>query len=141
MADKTIANPQGAFGVSDLEQNGWCNAPSFKAGGVITAKNVVVFSTDGLSVTAATTGSTASLQAGVALDSGVTNDTIRVAVHGVVKGCVAEGTISASGILKRSGTTAAALAATASPAAGEAIAVALAASSGGLVDVWVCKSV
>lgn len=140
MADKSITNPQGAFGYTDLEQTDYQNAPSFKTSGVVSAKNVVVIGTNG-TVAKAATGSTASLCIGIALEAGVTGDTIKVAVQGIVTGMVAEGAIAASDILKRSGTTAAAVAATATPGVGEGIGVAIAASSGGLVTGWIHKGV
>lgn len=139
MPSKQITNPQGAYGVTDLEQQSWQEAPSFKTSGVVAAKNVVIIGTDG-TVAAAATGSTASLTLGVALEAGTTGDTIRVVTNGLVTGLVAQGTINQSSPLIRSGTTAAAVAASAAPAAGEAIGVAIAASSGGLVTAWICKS-
>jgi hypothetical protein len=132
MADKTITNPAGAFGYTDLKTKLWSLEAPFVASAAITAPVVVSIGTDGSVATTATDG--ASTLAEESISSGGTGG---VVVHGIAENVTADGAITAGAILKRSATTAGAVAATATPAAGEAIGVAINASSGNTVDVWV----
>src|SRR5690606_39035791 len=94
----------------------------------------VAIGTDGRVAVAATDG-TASLCVGIADENIAAGETGNVAVWGYKEGVVADGTIGAGALLKRSASTAGAVAATATPAAGEVIGVAVAASAGGTVKV------
>lgn len=136
MGQKQITNPGGAFGYTDNDQKFADDAVPFIASGAVTAKTLVQINTDG-TVTIAPTNGTASLCIGVARDAAATGSAVTVQRSGYVKGVTAQGAIAAGDVLKRSATTAGAVATTASPATGEAFAVAVAASSGGLVDIFI----
>lgn len=136
MSDRQINNPAGAFGLAaDFPQR----AEPYLASAAITARRVVSIGTTGSVATAATNG-TASLQVGISRDAIASGAVGLIIEAGVVTGCGADGSIAAGDRLKRSATTAGFLAATATPAAGEVIAVAIAASASNLVDVFVNKS-
>lgn len=107
----------------------------FKTSAAVTAKNVVSIGTDGKVAKSATDG-TAALVIGVANDNIASGDIGEISVAGYVTGLVADGTIGAGAILKRSTNTAGAVMATATPATGEAIGVAVAASASGTVDAF-----
>ena len=133
-----IVNPGGAFGYTDVQDINWQLVAPMKASADIAVNNVVAIGTAG-AVAAAATDGTASLVVGMARDAISSGKTGLVVVMGVVDGLVAQGTIAAGDILKRSATTTGAVAATATPAAGEAIGVAMAASGGGVVKAWISK--
>lgn len=139
MADKTITNPNGAYGYTDLRTKGWSlNAPVL-ASAAIAAKRLVAIGTDGKVATAATNG-TASLVVGATNVAIASGDTGIIVVGGIAEDLPADGAIAAGDLLKRSGTTAGYVAATATPAAGEVIGVAINASASNVVDVWISKS-
>ncbi len=129
-----ITNSNGAFGYTDLKTKLWHNDTPMLASAAVTAGLVVALGTQGKVAVAATNG-TASLVVGVCAGGAASGTTALVTTHGYASG-LAEGTIAAGDILKRSATTTGAVAATATPAAGEAIGVAINASSGGRVDMW-----
>jgi hypothetical protein len=132
-----ITNPAGAFGYANQVNR---ETSTFVASAAIPAKTVVRVLTDGRVVTAAT-NSTASLAVGVTLTSAAAaGDTVEVAVRGHVAGVPVDGATAAGAVLIRSETTAGRLAASASPAVGEALAVAIAASASGVTPVWIAKS-
>lgn len=139
MAGRTITNPQGAYGYTDLETQLYTEVATFKAGGVVTEKAVVAIGTAGAASVAATDG-TASLVVGIAQDAATTSGSFLVVVGGVAENVPCAGTVAAGDVLKRSVTTAGMVSATATPAIGEAIGFAINASSSNVVDVWVCKS-
>lgn len=135
MAGKQITNPLGAFGnAADVSSS----VDEFKASTTVAAKAVVAIGTDYRVATAATNG-TAALGIGVSLEAGVAGNLIQVATNGLVKAVPVDGAVAAGDTLKRSVTTAGKLAATASPATGEKLAVALAASASNVVDIWIAK--
>lgn len=136
MADKTISNPGGAFGFTDLQTKGWYLAMPAEASAAITGPAVVALASD-LTVATAATDGTPSLARGIALDSIASGDFGMVVVAGVVENVPVDGATAAGSLLKRSVTTAGRLAATATPAAGEVLAIALAASSSNTTDVFV----
>ena len=134
-----ITNPRGAYGGTVRPAR---EVDSFKTSAAVAAKAVVAIATDGTYrvATAATNGS-ASLCVGIVGDTAAASgDQALVVTRGVVKSVPVDGAVSAGDILKRSVTTAGRLAATASPAAGERFAVALAASASNVVDVWVVQA-
>lgn len=135
---KTIQNPQGAYGYSDLQTKLGQFVVSAKTSAAIsTVPAVVAFGTDGTVATAATDG-TASLARGVVLEAAESGDSVNVIVGGIAENVPVDGATAAGSVLKRSVTTAGRLAATATPAAGESLAIALAASASNTTDVWVC---
>lgn len=136
MADKALTNPMGAFGYTDLTTTQWQLCSEHKASAAITGPAVVAIGTDGQIATAATDG-TAGLAIGIAVKSVASGSAGLVVVAGLAENVTAEGTIAAGAIVKRSATTAGAVAATATPGVGEALGVAINASAGGTVDVWV----
>lgn len=135
---KTVNNPLGAFGVTDLQSQLPSLEGEFKASAAVTAPKVVAIGTDGQIATAATNG-TASLCVGVAIKDAAASGRAKVVFYGIAENVPAAGAVAAGDILKRSATTAGYVSATASPAAGEAIGIAINASSSNTVDVWVCK--
>lgn len=134
-----ITNPLGFGGYTDFQTLVGGFDLEFKCSASVDAKQVVAIGTDG-TIAEAATNSTAALQVGVSLASGSTGDVIKVRVFGAVDDVPAAGSVTAGLILKRSVTTTGSVSATATPAAGEAIGFAIAASASNLVDVFVCKS-
>ncbi len=136
MPDRTITNPAGAFGYTDLQTKLFSIEAPVLASAAVAAKRVVAFGTDG-SVATAATDSTASLALGITNDAIALGETGGAVVFGIAENVPCAGAVAAGDILKRSVTTAGYVSATATPAAGEVIGVALAASASSTVDVWV----
>jgi hypothetical protein len=134
---KTVNNPNGAYGYTDLETKGFQLTGNFKASAAITGPAVVSMASN-LTVATAATDATASLCLAIVQGSAAADDTVPCVVLGVVENVPVDGATAAGALLKRSVTTAGRLAATATPAAGEVVAVSLAASSSNTTDVWVC---
>lgn len=134
----SIHNPQGAFGYTDLQTTLFSIVAPFKAGADIAAGAVVSIGTGGTIATALTDAP--SVAVGVAVDAISSGDTGNVVVYGIAENVPVNGATAAGAILKPSATTAGRLAATATPAVGEAIAIAISASASNTTDVWVCKS-
>jgi len=135
-----IVNAGGAFGDTSLESTVWHLDAPMKASAAITAKRLVAIGTAGAVATAATDG-TPSLVVGVAREAAsAADEVVAVTVGGLAEDVPAAGAVAAGDILKRSVTTAGYVSATATPAAGEAFAVAINASASNVVDIWVCKS-
>lgn len=132
----TITNPGGAFGYTDLETKNYSHAVPFRSSAAISAKRVVSVGTDGTVATTATDG-TASLTVGIAKSAIASGADGLVIIHGMAEDVPATGTVAAGDLLKRSATTAGSVSATATPAAGEVVGVAINASSSNVVDVWV----
>lgn len=140
MADKDINNPGGAFGYTAAGDNLMQFGGYFKASAAITAGNVVIINTDG-TISPAATGSSGVLCVGIAPKAIAAGANGYVVTHGVVDNAVAQGAIAAGDVVKRSATTAAAVAATSAPAVlGEAIGFAVAASASGVVTIFVSKT-
>jgi len=135
MADKTITNPNGAQGYTDLQTTLFSVCAPVLASATVPAKRVVAFGTDG-SVSTATTDGTASLNLGIAPDAIPVGTTGDVVILGIAEDIPCAGAVAAGDLLKASATTAGYVSATATPAAGQVIGVALAASSSNTVDVW-----
>jgi hypothetical protein len=136
MSDRAINNPEGAFGLTaDFPQS----ASPYESSAAVTAKKVVAIGTTGKVAVAATDG-TASLCIGISRDAIASGSTGLIIERGIVTGVVADGTITAGLLLKRSTNTTGAVMATATPAVGEVIAFAIAASAAGVVDVYVSKA-
>ena len=138
---KTINNPNGAFGYTDLQNGLWSLEAEFKTSAVIAgAPQCVSIGTTGLVAESATNG-TASLVVGIArANATATGKTVSVIVMGIAENVPCDGAVAAGDLLKRSVTTTGSVAATATPAAGEVIGVAINASSANTVDVWVNKA-
>lgn len=132
-----ITNPNGAFGYDDLQTSLFRVEAPFKASADIAAKAVVSIGTDGTIATALTDA--ASVAVGVTVNAIASGKTGNVVVYGIAENVPVNGATAAGAILKPSATTAGRLAATATPAAGEKLAVAIAASASNTTDVWVCK--
>lgn len=139
MAGKTIGNPGGAFGYTDLQTQLYSTTAPFRSSAAITGPAVVAIGTAGTIATAATDG-TPSLAIGIAQDSIASGKDGVVVVNGIAENVPCNGAVAAGDLLKRSVTTAGYVAATATPAAGEVIGVAINASSSNTVDVWVRPS-
>lgn len=133
MSDRAINNPAGAFGLTaDFPRS----ASEYQASAAVTAKRVCAIGTNA-KVAVAATNNTATLCIGIS-DAAIASGNVGLIVErGVVTGVTADGAIAAGDILKRSTTTTGAVQATATPVAGEGIAVAIAASAAGVVDVYV----
>lgn len=141
MSLPTIYNPLNAWGKSDKATQFPSTVQTFVSGGAITAGRIVAIATDGTgTVTQATTGTTASLIVGVSLDTVTTSGKLtRIVVQGYAS-ALTNGSPSVGAILKRGTTTAGSLDATASPAAGEVVAIAISTSASNVADVWVTKA-
>ncbi|GIV04104.1 MAG: hypothetical protein KatS3mg015_2934 [Fimbriimonadales bacterium] len=139
MSGKLIENPSGAFGYTDLRTQLWAQEAAFKASAAISARRVVAIGTNGQIATAATNG-TASLAIGIAQNAIASGATGMVIVQGIAEDVPCDGAVAAGDLLKRSATTAGSVAATATPAAGEVIGIAINASASNVVDVWVTKA-
>lgn len=139
MGTPTIVNPNGAFGYTDLQTGLGSLQLEFKANAAVTAKRVVSITTAGKVAISATNG-TASLTVGIARQAIASGDTGQVIVFGIAEDVPCDGAVAAGDRLKVSVTTSGSVSATATPAAGEVIGVAINASSSNTVDVWVCKS-
>jgi len=136
MADKMITNPNGTDGYTDLQTTLFSIAAPVLASAAVAAKRVVAFGTNGTVSTALTNG-TASLNLGITVDAIANGSTGDVVVLGIAEDVPCAGAVAAGDLLKASATTAGSVSATATPAAGEVIGVALAASASNTVDVWV----
>lgn len=132
----TITNPNLADGYTTVESVDLCTEK--KASAAITAKTVVSLGTDSKVAMSATNG-TASLQLGIALRAIASGKTGTIVTSGVVENVPATGAVAAGDLLKRSVTTTGSVSATATPAAGEVIAVAIAASASNVVTVYIAK--
>ncbi len=139
MAGKTINNPGGAFGYSDLATLGYQQTAPMRSSAAIVGPACVSIGTGGLIATAATDG-TASLVVGIAVDSIASSKDGLVVVTGMAENVPCAGAVAAGDLLKRSVTTAGYVSATATPAVGEVVGVAINASSSNTVDVWVRPS-
>ncbi len=94
--------------------------------------------TTGNGVATAATDGTASLVVGIFQEASATTDqVIPVVVLGLAENVPCNGTVAAGDLVKRSVTTAGYVAATATPAVGEVVGVAVNASASNVVDVWV----
>lgn len=136
----TITNPTGAYGYTDLQTTVFSIPAQVKASAAVTAGRVVAIGTDGTVAQAATDG-TASLAIGIAREALTTGYSGLVTVYGLAENVPAAGSIAAGDVVKRSVTTAGYVSATATPAVGEALGIAIAASASNTVDIWVCKAV
>lgn len=134
-----IVNATNAFQYTDLQTSIFSVQAEFDTSAAITAPAVVAIGTTGLVATAAT-DNTASLCVGVAIRTVTSGKPVSVVVHGIAENVPAAGAVAAGDILKRSVTTAGRVSTTATPAAGEALGVAINASASNVVDVWVSKT-
>lgn len=133
-----VLNVGGVYGQTALQTSLPSWQGEFKTSASVTGPSVVAIGTDGTVATAATNG-TASLTVGVAINTqaAATGKTAQVVVLGIAENVPAAGSVAAGDLLKRSATTAGYVSATATPAAGEVMGVAINASSSNTVDVWV----
>lgn len=137
---KVINNPMGAFGYTDLRTQLFSEEAEFKAAGAIAgAPQVVGIGTDG-TVTEIGTATAAALAIGIAVNNCASGEIAKVVVAGIAENVPVDGACAAGALLKRSVTTTGSVAASATPAAGETIGIAINASSSNTVDVWVCKA-
>lgn len=133
-----ITNPLGAYGQTATSPR---TVYTFKAAGAISALNTVYASTETvIKMTSTRSTDSQMLTVGVALNAATTGQAVQVAVGGIVKAVPVDGTVGAGDILHASGTTDGSLAATATPALGEGIGVALAASASNVATVWIAKN-
>lgn len=137
---KTIHNPLGAFGYTTLDQILYSSEAEFKAQSAITGPAVVAINTTGNVATAATNG-TAALCLGVAINSPAASEIAKVVIRGLAKAVPICGSVSPGDLLIRATTTAGRLMTSATPAAGETMAVAITTGSAanGTVDCWMLK--
>ena len=105
MASKTITNPAGAYGYSDLQTKLYSEAAPFVASAAITGPAVVAMGTDGRVATAPTNG-VAALCVGIATDSIASGQAGNAVVLGVAGQVPCDGAVAAGDLLKRSVTTA-----------------------------------
>jgi hypothetical protein len=135
---RTINNPHG-FG--DTGVGFPTTEDEYVASAAVTAARVVAIGTTGRVAVAATDG-TAALVVGYA-PAGATaaGGLVKVKTGGIVENIPCNGAVAAGDIVKRSATTAGYIAATATPAIGEALGVAINASASNVVDVFWAKSI
>jgi hypothetical protein len=134
-----ISNPLGAQGTPAKYNNPQTVVP-MRSGGAILAGRVVslTVASGALTATSATTAVDTDLCRGVAISAAVgAGEAVQVAVAGYVASVLAQGTINAGDTVGRSGTTAGAVAAVATPTSGAALGVALTAAASNLVDIWI----
>lgn len=136
MSGKSIGNPSGAFGYTDLDQKLYQQTAEFQAAGAISAKAPVTITSTG-TIAQAATDAVASLVVGIALNALTTGETGQVIVLGSASGVLAGGATTLGTPVIRSAATSGYVTSSASPAVGEQIGIALGASSGGTVNVWV----
>lgn len=134
MSGKQITNPAGAYGVTDLQQKGYQEAVDMAAEGTITAKTPVSITSTGGVIATATDGVAI---VGVALESGVTGDSISVCLKGVVTLVSAGGATTLGTPVIRSATTAGYVTSSATPVTGTVVGFALGASSSNKSTIWV----
>lgn len=139
MAGKSVTNPGGAFGYTDLATLGYQQTAPMRTSAAVVGPACVSIGTAGAIATSATDG-TASLVVGIAVDSIASGKDGQVVVNGLAENVPAAGAVAAGDLLKRSVTTAGYVSATATPVAGEVVGVAINASSSNTVDVWVRPS-
>lgn len=140
MPSKVITNPTGAFGYTDLMTQDFSTTAPFVATSTVTGPACVSINTTGNGVATSATNGTASLAIGIAVNSITSGQVGLVVINGIAENVPVNGAVAAGDLLKPSATTAGRVATTATPAAGEVIGVAINASSGGTVDVWVIPS-
>jgi hypothetical protein len=132
-----LVNDPSSVTSSDLSAKTLPASRPLRASAAITAKRVVSYTTEANVATTATDG-TPSLVAGIAVTAAAaTGDIVEVVWNGVVDNVPCEGTVSAGMLLTRSANTAGWVAATATPAEGEVVGVAINASASNVVDVLV----
>ena len=132
-----IIDPMNLNGSGSLEQQLWSNPVPFKATATaIATHKVVSIGTTGLVAISATDG-TPSLVVGITKEAIEASGTGNVIIQGIAENVACDGTVAAGDLLKRSVTTAGSVAATATPAEGEVIGVAINASASNVVDVWI----
>lgn len=136
MASRDISNPQGAFGQTASFDGVFI---SLVAAAAITGpKAVSLATTVGQFTTAATNAPTQCI--GVLVGSVGSGASGIVTIIGPAAGVPCNGTVNQFDILKPSATTAGNVASTATPAAGEALGIAMAASASNVVTMWVSKA-
>jgi len=136
-----ISNPLGAFGTTDVVQKFGPLTMPFEATADIPARTAVTIGTTG-KITKATTGAAAAgTTIGVTVDAIGSGKVGRVVVLGPVDNVPADGSIAAGSPVIASTTTAGSVIAKAAPTTGEGLGFAIAAASGGLVTIWVNRSI
>ena len=133
---KLISNPNGAYGYTSIDQKLPQTTEEFLAGGTITAKVPVSITSTG-TITATATDDTASRVVGISLKAITSGKTGLVITGGIASGVSAGGATTLGTPVIRSATTAGYVTSSASPAVGEAIGIALGASSSNQVSVYV----
>lgn len=136
---RQISNPNLAYGYTGADQKLFKMVIEGVASTDLAAGNAVQMGTTG-NFTPSVTNGTASLVVGITDEAISSGKTGKVVVAGIKQSVSAAGAVAAGDVLKRSATTAGYVSATATPAVGEALGVALAASASNVVDVWVWKS-
>lgn len=140
MPAKTITNPNGAFGYTDLDQKFSQTTEEYKAAGAIAANTLVAIAEAG-TVTQAAVGVAAPLVIGVADRALVSGETGQIIVGGIAENVLAQGAIAAGAIVTRSGVTAGAAAAQAAAQdPGSGIGVAISAAASNRVNLYIFKS-
>ncbi len=134
MTTSQLANPNGAFGYTGLQQKGDVNCVTVLAGGAIAAKAPVSITSTGTAIATATDGVAI---IGVALNAIASGATGLVITCGVAQGVLAGGATTLGTPVIRSATTAGYITSSATPVTGTVVGFALGASASGLSDIWV----
>lgn len=137
----TVPNPGGAFGVTDITQKFPGVVMEFEATAAIPARTAVTITT-ACKITKATTGAAAAgTSLGVTIDAVAAGQYAKVVVLGPIDNVPADGSIAAGSPVIASTTTAGSVIAKAAPTTGEGLGFAIAAASGGLVTIWVNRTI
>lgn len=137
--NREINNPHGFGGDTSLAAKLPQVEAEFVASAAVTANRVVAIGTTGQVAVAATDGD-ATLVVGFAKKGATAaGGLVKVLTGGLAENVPCNGAVAAGDIVKRSVTTAGYVAATATPAVGERLGVAINASAGNTVDVWLAK--
>lgn len=137
----TIPNPGGAFGVTDITQKFPGVVMEFEATAAIPARTAVTITT-ACKITKATTGAAAAgTSLGVTIDAVAAGQYAKVVVLGPIDNVPADGSIAAGSPVIASTTTAGSVIAKAAPTTGEGLGFAIAAASGGVVTIWVNRTI
>jgi len=137
----TVPNPGGAFGVTDITQKFPGVVMEFEATAAIPARTAVTITT-ACKITKATTGAAAAgTSLGVTIDAVAAGQYAKVVVLGPIDNVPADGSIAAGSPVIASTTTAGSVIAKAAPTTGEGLGFAIAAASGGVVTIWVNRTI
>lgn len=141
MSGSKIIHPStGAFGNSGVASKTPRIQNGYKASAAISGPKIVFLSADGTVATMAS-GSAAITALGVCINSPAAGEIAQVVESGIVQSVPVDGTCNANSVVIRSGTTNGSVTASATPAVGEVLGYAMAASASNTITMRVVKSI